>query len=321
MGDTCFFFEDAKRPDPPFTRTNLRNVMVGGTPPPTLFVNGVAVTSANRKKYRLFRSSQLVGDYQFTWHHNIPWNILRKSWDLVITFCTEECIVGLFDFYTAGHPYAYQAPGLLAKVLLLRRTAGLPLARRSMVPPQVKRSCGEWVDHLVKTMKESTDPAMTLLGEERDELKTILCWGAWNLNEGPGTRVDDPDELFDSFGPFDATELRKPRYVAVDRLDKTLNRIVDDYKKLKDTPYVPDTTSHVWSKELMETLRVCQGLTPDQRKIVFFDPLMWAPVTLSANAASLFNLATSVQTEDGMIVEVLRGVQVFKQMKKCVRWR
>lgn len=86
-------------------------------------------------------------------------------------------------------------------------------------------------------MRDSPNPRMGFQGEDREKLKTILCWGTWNLNEGPGTRVDDPGELFDTFGPFDAEETRRPRYVAVERLNTTLNDIWDQ------TPRVPISRS------------------------------------------------------------------------------
>jgi hypothetical protein len=320
MADSGFFRNDSGRPDPPFKRTLLQNNFAGGVTTPTLRLNGSLVSASERKKYRLFKATQVVGEYAFTWHHNIPWNILRRSWDAVITFCTEESIRKLFDFYIDDHPLADEGPDLLKKMLALRKEEGIELSRKKGCPKAEGKTCQAWIEHLETTMKTSVD--YTFSEEERPNLKVILCWGAWNLNEGPGTRVDDPGELFDAFGPFDATEGRKARYVAVERLNQTLNDIFNQYTELANSKCTLAATRNAWSDALMETMRVCEALTPSQRQIVYFDPLMWAPVTLSNNAVSKFNLdANRAETEDGMITEDLRGVRVFKQMKKMVRWK
>ncbi len=320
MPNAGFFRNSAKRPDPPFDRTMLSNRLVGGNPPPVLYCDYVPVPTAERKKYRLFKSSQIVGDYQFTWHHNIPWNILRRTWDIAITFCTEESIRALFDFYTSQHPLADQGPGILEKMLGVRKAIGIHLDGKKGCTKVHTKTCSEWIDALDEYQKN--DEQLGLDSPEYDTLQVILCWGGWNLNEGPGSRVDDPGEFFDAFGPFDANIGRVARYVAVERLNKTLNDMFNEYNTLAAAKCSLETTRNPWSRELMETMRVCNALTPEQREIVYFDPLMWAPVTLSGNAIAMFNLDPyKTPTEDGMVTENLRGVPVFKQMKKKVNWK
>ncbi|PZW41358.1 hypothetical protein C8P66_12166 [Humitalea rosea] len=315
--DTAFYRNDSSRPDPPFARTELSNLLRNNQP--VLRRNGIPVGAEHRHTYRLFRADQLVGSYQFTWHHNIPWNILRRSWDVVLTFCTDAALKALFNFYAAGHPLADDAPRLFAKLLLLRATFGITNGVAERTPGV--RGCEAWIDHLTDTMRDSPNPRMGFQGEDREKLKTILCWGTWNLNEGPGTRVDDPGELFDTFGPFDAEETRRARYVAVERLNTTLNDIWDRFTEQANMPCSMATTTRPWSAALLETLRVCAALTPSQRGIVYFDPLMWAPVTLSRSAMELFDVKANATFDSGMITEVLRGVSVYKQMKKRVRFR
>lgn len=314
-GDSGFFRNDAARPNPPFTRTKLSNSLKGGAPPPILRINGIPVPPQHRRKYRLFKPEQIVGEYQFTWHHNIPWNILRKTWDTVVTFCSPKAVSGLFNFYAAQHPNEGKAPRLLQKMLHLRSEEGIGADRSAAS----SRTCAAWIDHLETRQKATPHPRIYLEGEDRDDLRTILCWGAWNLNEGPGTRVDDPDELFDSFGPFDANESRRARYIAVERLNLTLNQINDDYIKQANQPCSPGKTCDPWSEALLESLRICDALTAAQRSIVYFDPMMWAPVTMSASASDLFDIKANATVENGMLTADLRGALVYKQMKKLVR--
>jgi hypothetical protein len=316
MGDSCFYGHDANRPDPPFPRTKLSNVYLNGGNTLTLTVNNAPITGKAIRKYRLFPRDVVVGDYPFTWHHNVPWNLLRKSWDIVVTFCSAGVLQRLFAFYVKGHPKDTQAEALIAKVLALQAAAA-PNSSATGERSVGSKTVGDWVTAVNTFMTTSNDGKIAFADEDRNDLRLILCWGAWNLNEGPGVRIDDPDELFDDFGAFDAHEHLRARYTAVARLNATLLTMKSEFDALENVRSSYAATGQAWSDALDETLRVCEALNPSQRQIAYFDPMMWAPVTPSGRPEVEQNFPKQFEIINGMVV-VLRTVKCYIQMKKKV---
>ena len=312
MAVSCFYGHDSERPDPPFPRTKLSNLFINGNL--RMSINNVPITAKEEGKYRLFPRDRAVGDYPFTWHHNVPWNLLRSSWDLVVTFCGPDCTRRLFRFYVQGHPNEFKADALIDKVLKLQNQTA-PTAEASGTRSLGSRGVSEWVSAVDEQMKSSD---IGFSDDDRADLRLILCWGAWNLNEGPGVRIDDPDEAFDDFGSFDAHPNLNARYIAVARLNLTLLTMKTQFDGLAAARSNHAETCARWTKALAETLDVCEALIPQQRQIAFFDPMMWAPVTPSSRGLEQ-EFPKKFEMSSGLVLVERRGVACYIQMKKKVR--
>ena len=252
-------------------------------------INGTWISPKEAAEYRLFALNTSIGQgYRFTWHHNIPWNELRDSWNIIITFCTPKVIKRLFDLYTEGHVLAKTADSspekLLRKVLALRENAG-PADRDDADAGRQNKSdrrTGQgWLDHLAAYRFPTRQSFTNFDSTDYDALRVFVCWHAWNVVEGPCTeaRTDDPGELFDDFSVADRDTSHSHRYGCIARLHATLGEIVDEFNShwaATACNYV--STTITWSRALDSALDVCEAMTADERKQIFYVREMWHPV-------------------------------------------
>lgn len=271
-------------------RTALKNTVNSPGKPAQLFINGQHIPPNEAALYRLFARDTLVGAYEFTWHHNIPWNELRESWDIIITFCRPEIITRLFDLYTRDHVLAKTSATtpakLLQKILALREAGGPAQADDAKAGLQNKsdRMTGQqWLNNMAAYRFPANRSHSNFNAADHDALPIFICWDGWNLVEGPSTtiRTEDPGEAFDDFSAADPDPTRQHRYGCVMRLHSTLTEIIDDFNaNWAATPCQYVNTTIKWSKAMDETLKVCEALTSDERKAIFYTRDMWAPVSM-----------------------------------------
>jgi hypothetical protein len=271
-------------------RTLLSNRLINVGKANQMFINQQSIPPNEAALYRLFAPETLVGAYEFTWHHNIPWNELRDSWDIIITFCTPAIITRLFDLYTRDHVLAKTSgtppARLLQKILALREAAGPAQADDATSGLQNKsdRMTGQqWLTNMAGYRFPSNRSQTNFNSTDHDALPLFICWDGWNLVEGPSTtiRTEDPGEMFDDFSAADPDTSHNHRYGCVARLHDTLIQIINDFNtQWATTPCNFVQTTITWSRAMDETLTVCESLTSDERKAIFYARDMWAPVSM-----------------------------------------
>ena len=283
MGSSCFFLDPTikdKRPTAPFPRTTIS--LRGANRPFALYRDATPVPPAEVKNYLFFdHNAEQIGSYPLAFHHSIPFNLLKSSWDPIVLFCKPEAISALWAHYLKDHPTAKESSNeiksLTDKLLAIRKKHGLDLNYGGTGgTPRTFESYATAAYAAV-----NADASLTAItSDESNALLVILCWGAWNLTEGPegAIRIEDPGEAFDEFGDCAPSESLKVRYRAVARLNSTLLKISTEYQANKAAP-VTAKLGAGWSDELMEALRVCAAMDSTQRELVYVDPLMWGAIT------------------------------------------
>lgn len=300
-------------------RTLLQNKVTGGTAK-QLFVNGKYVPPNEAALYQLFDPSTTVGTYEFTWHHNIPWNELRDSWDIIVTFCTPKVITRLFDLYTRDHVSTKTAgtepPKLLQKILALREAAGPAQADDQSNGRENKsdRKTGqEWINNMAAYRFTSTRSHTNFNSTDYDALPIFICWDGWNLVEGPSTtiRTEIPGEMFDDFSAAGPDTDNVHRYGCVARLHTTLIEIIDDFNtKWSGTACNFISTTTTWSHALDEALAVCEAMTSEERKQIFYTREMWGPV-------GKWGPINKAGASGEPLTVLISGVQYWKQAKRA----
>jgi len=321
MGSSCFFLDKAasdKRPAAPFPRTTIS--LVGATRPYVLQRNRVAVPPDEAKKYLFFDTyAEQIGAYPLALHHSIPFNLLKSSWDPILLFCTPAAITALWAHYCQAHPTLKESPAeiksLTKKLLEVRTKLGLPL-NYGGTGGTPKTFLDYATAAYAAVDADKTPGAMT--SDEINAMTVILCWGAWNLTEGPegAIRIEDPGEAYDEFCNCCPSEIMKVRYRAVARLNVALLHISAEYERKKREP-VNTKLGQDWSAELMEALRLCQALDSEQRKLVYVDPLMWAPV---ANYGPVDLNKVAKLSSDSMMKIEIQSKWYWRQYK-CGRYK
>ena len=165
--------------------------------------------------------------YDLTWHHNIPWQALRDSWNVVCVFCKPETIAKLFYLYWKGNR-ATVTPGQLVNKLKAHRTKIGPetASASSTTYKKYRTRMGEDDESHIELLPE----AEQLTSDEKDELHSMVSWAAWNIVEGPkeNVRTDDPGSAgFDDFRGSDIA--RAVRYNHVNDLYTVLLQIANEY--------------------------------------------------------------------------------------------
>lgn len=318
MGSSCFFLDKKasdKRPTAPFPRTTIS--LEGSQRPYVLKRNGVAVPPPKVKDYLFFDLyAEQIGSYPLALHHSIPFNLLKSSWDPVLLFCSEEAISALWAHYCQDHPVLSEKPeeirDLTAKLLRVRKELGPDFSASGASP----RKYQDFAKEAYKAVAQDTSlGAMT--SDEINAMTVILCWGGWNLTEGPegAIRIEDPGEAYDEFEACCPDQGLKVRYRAVARLNAALLKISTDYEKRSGEP-VSAQVAGEWSDSLMEALRICQAMTPAQRRLVHVDPLMWAPV---ANYGTV-NRKGNAQLNPNSMMKIELNSKWFWRQYKCGRY-
>ncbi len=318
MGSSCFFLDKAasdKRPTAPFPRTTIS--LVGASRPYVLQRNRVPVPPKDAKNYMFFDTyAEQIGAYPLALHHSIPFNLLKSSWDPILLFCSAEAVAALWDHYCKDHPTVKESPteieALTGKLLAIRPGLGLPTTDGG-----TPNTFGSYATTAYAAVAADTSPnAMT--SDEITAMTVILCWGAWNLTEGPegAIRIEDPGEAYDEFCDCCPSESLKVRYRAVARLNATLLKISTEYASKKLVPFSVKV-GEGWSEEIMEALRVCQAMDSEQRKLVYVDPLMWAPV---ANYGGVDRKGVSQPNNDSMMKIEIQSKWYWRQYK-CGRYK
>jgi hypothetical protein len=108
---------------------------------------------------------------EYTWHHGVPFNTLRDSWNSLIT------LVWLLGDGKSDAVKAAKASAREVMELMLNGISGCTIAK-------------------------AADQAMKINDEEDfDEIHAAISWPPWDLVDGPkeSKRIDDPGEFFDKF--------------------------------------------------------------------------------------------------------------------------
>jgi hypothetical protein len=313
MGSSCFYLDrkmSEKRPAAPFNRTVIS--LVGVNRPFTLERNKAPVPPKYVKDYQFFdMSAEQIGSYPLALHHSIPFNLLKSSWDPILLFCTPESIAALWAHYVKFHPKLSDEPNtiesLTTKLLSIRNKYGPATGQTQTFDSYAKAA-------YTGVAQDNTSGAFT--NDEANVLEVILCWGGWNLTEGPegAIRIEDPGEAYDEFCDCCPSPSLKVRYRAVARLNGALQKISGEYAKLAKTAYDPSVAS-TWSNEIMEAIEVLKALDSNQRALINVDPLMWAPVPAGSYKGRILNL-----TNDEMMTININSKDFFRQYK-CGRYK
>jgi hypothetical protein len=322
MADTCMFLPETAaetRPGAPFARTTLS--LTGIAAPFVLRRDNVELLPAEAKSYQLFDGSKQIGGYPFALHHGIAFKRLRLAWNRIFAVCTPVAITALIDFLFLDHPAVAENAALCAslrqKMLAFRTAAGPNLATLAPGQAGAKTYTG-WMTDLDAHVVAAADGA-ALTADEANAWVLILCWGSWNLTEGPkeSIRVDDPINLLDDFTDCCPDQALKVRYRAVARLSVTVETIIASFDANANTFLQNPALALGWSTALLESLQVCAALTTAQRRMVSFDPRMWAPVRAYGSGKDKHGAAKFSDSE--MITVVEQGVTCWKQYK-CGRY-
>lgn len=314
---SCFFGHRTtaeKRPDAPFRRTELSLSI--GTNGKVLRRDRVDLPSRKVEQYLFFdHGGEPIGAYPLALHHSIPFNLIKSSWDPIILFCTNEAIVALGNHYGHDHPSAaldranYES--YARKVLAIRKAHGPDFSNRALA---LRTHEAFMTAAYAAVLQDNSAGAITR--EEADLAEVILCWGGWNLTEGPvgEIRTEDPGEAFDDFEPCAQIETQKARYRAVARLNATLLGISTEYEGIKKTP-ISEAKAAEWSDQLLEALRVCAAMTAEQRKLINLDPQMWQPVGVGGPVAR--KPASGLKHYE--IIKKLKDSKTYFAQMKCRR--
>jgi hypothetical protein len=82
-------------------------------------------TTNQAKKWGLIPQTTMLVEYDTTFHHNIPWETLRVSWNAVYAFCDAELVDDLFYLYHDTNRATPDPAGLLNRLMAARDAAGL----------------------------------------------------------------------------------------------------------------------------------------------------------------------------------------------------
>jgi hypothetical protein len=212
--------------------------------------------------------------YDFTWHHNIPWRVLRDSFNVVMVFCSWTVVGALLDLYGMR-----LSPDIRKRIRNLRKALALHNQSNDDQPDE-KHAGGatyaKWVERFGRGPGSLLEPLKLedqLTTEHVDELRQSVAWQRWNIVEGPkeSIRVDDPgSDDFDDFRVADPDHF--DRYEDVHQLHEVLSDIEADYQRNKALV----TSTHkmlTWSAKLQPLMPRMQSLINEP--LIMFDPALW----------------------------------------------
>ncbi len=221
------------------------------------------------------RTTNMIS-YDLTWHHNIPWSLLRDSWNIVYTFCSPAVIGDLFDLYAAGNPTRIRLHTLKAKLLYIREAIGPSASNGSSGTYEkwMARVADGAESHLVHLAEENQ-----LSVDEWDALYSIVAWQSWNIVEGPkeSVRTDDPGSTgFDDFRGADPGNT--VRFNLVNSLFTTLDGLVKGFPAVKGGFCDIGGVVSGWNDTLGNALAGAAGLKHANR--LMFDVSLWKVVAV-----------------------------------------
>ena len=135
------------------------------------------------------------GNYQMTmtWHHNIPDNVWRAFWNILLTNgWADEMSEFLYLTGMDDRPNSNFRISILIKKFKYLHKEFEKLFGGGKVADSYQMDLGDL---------GAVDASQLLTAEEMDELRTRISWQAWNIVEGPlnTLRPGDPGDNFDDF--------------------------------------------------------------------------------------------------------------------------
>lgn len=241
------------RPDsPPWTRTDWK---VGAARAAGLFPPAAAVNPTHDNI-----------SYEFAWHHNIPWKVLRDSFKVAVVFCEWDAVEMLLDLY-----------GMRFNPLIKQR---IRLTKEALGPTATNApgaTYEKWVSRFSggpESLLGALEASKQLSKLEVDSLVLNVAWQRWNIVEGPkeSVRVDDPgSDDFDDFSRADPTNFA--RYMAVEDLYRELVDLVADYEARKASFADFNYMRTAWTLKLRGVARSAQSLIT--QPLMMFNPEHW----------------------------------------------
>jgi hypothetical protein len=213
--------------------------------------------------------------YDFTWHHNIPWKVLRDSFNVVIVFCNWRVTDALLDLYGMR-----LSPVIKRRIRDIRAALHLHLPDGNDDKPDEKHAGGATYEKWVARFSDGPESLLEPLSLEKqltsdqvDELTQNVAWQRWNIVEGPkeAIRIDDPgSDDFDDFREADPAHFN--RYEAAHELYEALSDIEADYRRNKGLVTSCDKM-RAWSAKLQALVPRTQFLTSEP--LMMFDSTVW----------------------------------------------
>jgi len=219
-------------------------------------------------------TTQIIS-YDFTWHHNIPWETLRDSWNIILCFCAKGTIEKVLEAYCVGNGFRY-AVNLSKKLTTIREkigpskdnassaTFGKYASRMGVNPDEISH-----LQHL--ELKDS------LTSDDQDNVACIVAWQKWNIVEGPkeSVRIDDPgSDGFDDF--IDADSDNSERYLKVRDYYEALQELIRDYN-IRINQFANWGVITEWNNKISHSID--KILEIKSQDCTMFDKKIWVVIT------------------------------------------
>jgi hypothetical protein len=192
-----------------------------------------AINQATARAQKLIPDTTNVISYPTTWHHNIPWKILRDSWNIIYTFFSPETVSKVFDLYAVGNGTVLTYSVLRDKLLEIKSAVGPSSANASSGTCELWMSRLKAADGHLMHLEEKKQ----LTSSQSEELQSIVAWQRYNIVEGPkeSVRVDDPgSDGFDDFRFIDDSLIE--RFQKVYAYNDALENLVKRFSGLLRKP-------------------------------------------------------------------------------------
>lgn len=154
------------------------------------------ITKDDAIHWNLVPPEAQLQSYDTTWHHNIAWELLRDSWNIICTIGSKEVIKNVLNLYSGGR-YTTEQDSLIDGVMAFRNAFGPQHDWHITYKEHAKLMRSEiGRGHLAL----GADPA-ELSVNSKEILLEIIAWQPWNIVEGVlnTVRTDDPGEAYDDF--------------------------------------------------------------------------------------------------------------------------
>jgi|GEM_PF-2837778 len=226
------------------------------------------ITSADAHSRGLAPTTTNMIAYPLTWHHNIPWQVLRDSWNIIFTFCSPQRLQSAFRLYSAGA----NNEDLLNKLMEIQR----------VMAPTATNISGATYEKWVARLSDGPESLLLstlattkqLTADDSDRLASVVAWSKWNIVEGPkeSVRTDDPGS--DAFDDFSTTVAANADQTLFQRFEKAslyfeaLTKIVADYEQNK-TKFGDKKKVDEWDTQLSTVLATTAQYLTSQPLVMF----------------------------------------------------